>query len=239
MNSNEWDSLSSSYSSWIRGGPHRGRALYGALTTGICDLVPDNVNSIADLGCGDGSLLKALSRSVQMTGVDFSPEMLQRASENIPGLTVVQADLGAPLPLQSGAYDIVICSMVLMYLSSLGPVMQEIRRILAFTPRAGKAIVAVPHPCFFNRRESLRGYEYFNEIIYEKTLDASIPERIWHAHRTLSSYSAAFRRAGLAISSIVETRVTPNEAVESEMSQYRVLPVHCIFELIPLPCHTD
>ena len=51
---------------------------------------------VVDLGCGPGHgsrILKSRWPSARVTGVDFSPEMLQRASLDAPGLTWQQADL--------------------------------------------------------------------------------------------------------------------------------------------------
>src|SRR4029453_4723914 len=51
---------------------------------------------ISDLGCGPGNITRLLAGgwpSAQVTGVDSSTEMLEKARKEAPGITFVQADI--------------------------------------------------------------------------------------------------------------------------------------------------
>lgn len=63
--------------------------------------------SLLELGCGTGALLAGLSAGLDLTGVDQSHEMLAKASVNVPGATLVNADM---TKIELGArFDVVIC----------------------------------------------------------------------------------------------------------------------------------
>jgi len=91
---------------------------------------------VLDLGCGDGHLLKLLVEAghspAQLTGLDLSTEELSLAT-NRPELSGVRLLQGHAdqLPIEDGAVDVVVCHMVLMLVSPLAPVVEELARILA------------------------------------------------------------------------------------------------------------
>jgi ubiquinone/menaquinone biosynthesis C-methylase UbiE len=81
----------------------------------LLSVLPPVPARIADLGCGTGSLALLLAaEGYAVDGVDFSPEMIWRAREKeIAGsVTFTQADAD-DLPLEPGAYDVVLCRHVL------------------------------------------------------------------------------------------------------------------------------
>jgi SAM-dependent methyltransferase len=79
----------------------------------LLDLLPPAPARIADLGCGTGTLSLLLSEEgYDVTGVDFSPEMVRRARAKAPELRFVEADASAP-PLDPASYDVVLSRHVL------------------------------------------------------------------------------------------------------------------------------
>lgn len=74
-------------------------------------LVPDDVCTVLDLGCGDGTISNALvARGAKVTGIDISREALRYFA----GRGVVASLDHLPLPTRS--FDLVICAEVLEHL---------------------------------------------------------------------------------------------------------------------------
>jgi SAM-dependent methyltransferase len=84
----------------------------------LLSLLPVVPARVADLGCGTGTLTLLLAgEGYAVDGVDFSPEMIRRAREKHDGraagpVTFTEGDADRP-PLESGAYDVVLCRHVL------------------------------------------------------------------------------------------------------------------------------
>jgi RimJ/RimL family protein N-acetyltransferase/protein-L-isoaspartate O-methyltransferase len=77
------------------------------------DLLPPPPARVADLGCGTGTLALLLTEEgYDVTGLDFSPEMVRRARAKVPGVEFVEADAAAP-PLDPTTYDVVLSRHVL------------------------------------------------------------------------------------------------------------------------------
>jgi SAM-dependent methyltransferase len=63
--------------------------------------------SLLELGCGTGAMLAGLAPSLEVTGVDRSPEMLAVAARTAPAARLVEGDMTA---FSLGAkFDVVIC----------------------------------------------------------------------------------------------------------------------------------
>jgi RimJ/RimL family protein N-acetyltransferase len=79
----------------------------------LIELMPPAPARIADLGCGTGTLSALLAdEGYDVTGVDFSPEMIVRARHKAPSVEFVEADASAP-PLALASYDVVLSRHVL------------------------------------------------------------------------------------------------------------------------------
>jgi SAM-dependent methyltransferase len=67
---------------------------------------PD-AGSLLELGCGTGAVLAGLGNSLDLTGIDRSPEMLAAAAAKLNGVRLVQADItGFSLGTR---FDVMIC----------------------------------------------------------------------------------------------------------------------------------
>jgi SAM-dependent methyltransferase len=87
----------------------------------LLELLPERVERVIDLGCGDGRLL-ALVRDARPgaagVAVDFSPPMLARLRErfeSVADVEVVDHDLSRPLP-ELGSFDLVVSSFAIHHL---------------------------------------------------------------------------------------------------------------------------
>lgn len=96
--------------------PHRSEG-----ETVVLELLPERVERVLDLGCGDGRLLALVLEARRAAGgvaVDFSPPMLERARErfsDVPGVEVREHDLAEPLP-DLGSFDLVVSSLAIHHL---------------------------------------------------------------------------------------------------------------------------
>jgi SAM-dependent methyltransferase len=100
----------------------------------------------ADLGCGTGRTAAWLREHgvASIDGVDLSPEMLAVARERGVHDRLVVAEV-ADAGLESGAYDLVVASLVDEHLEELGPLYREAWRLA----RPGGLFVLVAfHPHF-------------------------------------------------------------------------------------------
>ncbi|MEE9404719.1 MAG: metalloregulator ArsR/SmtB family transcription factor [Algisphaera sp.] len=116
--------------------------LYGAgfSREALLALVPETW-TVADLGCGTGSLACDLGPVVdQVIGVDNSPAMLEAARAQTRGLdnvTIKQGELTA-LPLEDASCDATLCVLVLTYLDDPAAAVAEMARVLR---PGGRAVV--------------------------------------------------------------------------------------------------
>ena len=89
------------------------REVWRSLLLGV---LPPARARVADLGCGTGTLSLLLGEAGHtVDGVDFSPAMVRLAQAKgagVPGVHFIEADAAAP-PLETGAYDAVLCRHVL------------------------------------------------------------------------------------------------------------------------------
>ncbi len=94
------------------------------------------IDTLADLGCGPGFVLRELSTVVKkLIGVDYSDKMLQQARENLCELRAdgrVELRLGAieHLPMRDEEVDLVLINLVLHHIAEPHGIFQEVNRIL-------------------------------------------------------------------------------------------------------------
>lgn len=103
-------------------------------------------SEVADIGCGTGRhALWMAADGARVTALDFSEGMLAEARKK-PGaeaVRFVRHDLTTPLPLRDGAFDRVLCSLVVEHLDDFAALFGELRRICAAD---GRVVVTAMHP---------------------------------------------------------------------------------------------
>ncbi len=89
------------------------------------NLIPQDVSSILELGCGDGRILRALSDNVHATGIDINSVRIKL----FPGNKII-GDI-SNLPIKSMMFDMVLCCEVLEHLDDkiLFLTLEEIQRV--------------------------------------------------------------------------------------------------------------
>lgn len=90
---------------------------------------------VLDLGCGAGPVLTELRRrGVDVTGIDYSEDMLENArrrlrAERLGDGRLFQGDC-RDTGLPAGSFDVIVCLGVIAYMEDYDPVLDEIRRLL-------------------------------------------------------------------------------------------------------------
>lgn len=97
-------------------------------------LVDVSGREVLDIGCGGGIYSKALADlgAANVTGVDFSEEMLRGARENAKGYEQVQFAVGNALAtgLANGRYDVILERALVHHLTDLQACFAEAYRLL-------------------------------------------------------------------------------------------------------------
>lgn len=96
-----------------------------------------------DAACGTGRyslILKNLGYKV--TGIDFSPEMLEVAKKQIKGVKLIESDL-SKIPLKSDSFDLVLCGLGLNQIKDISKPIMEFARIVK---PGGRIIISSIHP---------------------------------------------------------------------------------------------
>ncbi len=122
--------------------------LFGARTElfALAGLLDDS-QVVGDLGCGTGQLSEVLAPFVkQVIAVDESAAMLRAAKARLAPLKNVALREGSveALPIDDGALDVAVMSLVLHYVTDPTAVFAEVRRTLA--PSGGRLLLVDMFP---------------------------------------------------------------------------------------------
>ncbi len=101
------------------------------------EAVVQSGDRVLDACCGTGDLaVAAARRGGQVTGLDFSERMLERARRKAPDVEWVAGDLLA-LPFADGSYDAATVGFGVRNVEDLGRAVRELRRVLRSGGRLG------------------------------------------------------------------------------------------------------
>lgn len=100
---------------------------------------------VLDVGCGTGRWLHRLlnMEARSLTGIDFSPEMLEHARQKLGGRAMLAVGNATTLPAANSSCDIVLASFIASYIPDLPAFAAEIRRALR---DHGRLYVSDIHP---------------------------------------------------------------------------------------------
>lgn len=103
-----------------------------------------NLN-ILDAACGPGTLtVQLLDAGATVTGFDISQKCLKLAKKITNGRArLLHADLAAPLPFESGQFDLVVSSLAMDYVYDWQLPVQEFYRVLKY---GGRLVMSIVHP---------------------------------------------------------------------------------------------
>ncbi len=204
-----------------------------------------NGKKILDLGCGEGGYSRELAkRGAQLVSVDCSAKAIEYAKrladEEKLSIEHYVRNSNDLFDIESGQFDIVLCSMMLMDCADFDGTLREAVRVLK--PQ-GKLHASVLHPCFDGNHETGIGRQgagidrqvvvknYFEPKEWEAPLWQGTIPVIWR-HRTLEEYVKGFVKAGLNIVDMNEPRADDELAKQSvTMAWLQKIPLYLYWEL--------
>ncbi len=160
---------------------------------------------VLDAGCGPGSYAEWLIEyGAEVVGIDVSPKMIRFARRRLGrGVPLHLADLDKPLDfLETGTFDIVLCSLVLDYVKDWGSLFAEFSRVLkAF----GVLVFSTGHPFmdYLGHTET----DYYDTTLVEDTWTGfGIKVAVPYYRRPLGSMLGPLLQAGFTLEKILEPR---------------------------------
>ncbi len=116
-------------------------------------LEPKPGQTILDIACGNGNYARRLAElGANVVACDLSERFLQRAKAK-PGAAnaaieyrrIDATDAEQLLTLEKNRFDSAVCSMALMDMPTVDPLLQTLPKLLK---PGGRFVFSVPHPCF-------------------------------------------------------------------------------------------
>jgi ubiquinone/menaquinone biosynthesis C-methylase UbiE len=149
---------------------------------------------VLEVGCGSGAFLyPAWQLGAQVSGVDYSWQLVKGASRALPEGCFVQAEAAA-LPLPAAEFSLVLCHSVFQYFASEHYAVQAIREMQrVLVPRAGRmAILDINDSEKEDAFYQLRGEQIGHEEYREKYQD--YPHRFYRKEWFARQFAAAGMR---------------------------------------------
>ena len=225
-----WDANAGDWIRWARS-PQLDHGFWRMGLPWLLDLLPPPGRLTLDVGCGEGRLARVLhARGHNVLGVEPSPALVSVARGGEPAIEVLGGDAAA-MPLDDGAADLAVASMVLMNVDDMPVVVAEVARVLE---PGGAFVFSVVHPV-----NSMGDAEagYFETVRYSETLRASDAELTVHeTHRPLGAYFSALAAAGFLVERLAEP--VPDDAhVEDhpEAARWRERPSFMLVKAVRRP----
>ena len=131
--------------------------------------------NVLDMGCGTGRHTLWLAQAgANVTGIDFSEAMLEKAREKTKGYSIklIKHDLHERLPFVPGEFDMVISGLVLEHIADLAFHFSEVERVLA---NSGRAVISAMHPAMFLRDSQA---QFTDPCSGEKIRPGSLPHQL-------------------------------------------------------------
>lgn len=163
---------------------------------------------VLDAGCGSGIYSEwLLEHGAEVVALDASPKMVEHATRRTQGRATIRvADLGAPLDfLESGAFDLVVCPLVMEYIRDWRATFAEFHRVLR---PGGVLVVSVTHPAFDFAYHRSRRYFEVERVQAEWRGFTPVRVRMPSYRRSLAETVNPFADAGFRIEQLLEPRPT-------------------------------
>jgi 2-polyprenyl-3-methyl-5-hydroxy-6-metoxy-1,4-benzoquinol methylase len=148
-----WDQNAEWWDQRVGEGNNFQRLLIGPATERLLELQPGEL--VLDAACGNGAFSRRMARlGARVVAFDFSETFLQRAkartaehADRIDYRLVDATDEGQLMGLGEGRFDAAVCTMALMDMAAIDPLISALSQLLK---AGGRFVFSVPHPCFNN-----------------------------------------------------------------------------------------
>jgi 2-polyprenyl-3-methyl-5-hydroxy-6-metoxy-1,4-benzoquinol methylase len=222
------------------------RVLIGPNTERLLALQPDEL--VLDIACGNGAFARRMAQlGARVVASNFSEVFIERAmartphSDRITYRVVDATDEQQLLALGQGRYDAAVCTMGMMDIATIDPLLSALRRLLK---PGGRFVFSVMHPCF-NGEGMMKFYEEedragqivvtrgiktitYNSAGASKGLGIATPATPqFYFMRTLSALLGTGFRAGFVVDALEEPVFPPPDAaagISFEWSAFGEIP---------------
>ena len=112
------------------------------------------VDSILDVGCGEGFTLNRLREKgigEKLEGIEYSQDAIDLGKNMYPGVKITKGDIHS-LPYKDNSFDLVLCTEVLEHVKDPDKALRELVRV-----SKKYLIVSVPNEPFFMFAQLVRG----------------------------------------------------------------------------------
>lgn len=187
-----WEKNASPWSAAVRGGYIESRKLITdkAIVEAVLSHSPE---SVLDIGCGEGWLIRALSSQVaHLVGVDVVPDLIEQAESAGGGHFLVASYEDIAAGAVEGLFDAVVCNFSLLGKESVEALFVAIPTILK---PGGVFIVQTPHPVISNDLHYIDGWRKGSWAGFGSDFIDPAP---WY-FRTLESWVALFSDNGFRL----------------------------------------
>lgn len=122
---------------------------YAVLTRETVPLLTEAIQTgngrrVLEIGSGPGHVAHALTKTgATLTGVDFSPQMVEVAQRHYPDITFQEAD-AEHLPFDAATFDAVVSNFTVHHLARPEAVFKEICRVLVSAGRFAFVVWGIP-----------------------------------------------------------------------------------------------
>jgi 2-polyprenyl-3-methyl-5-hydroxy-6-metoxy-1,4-benzoquinol methylase len=225
-----WDRNATAWDAYMGEGGGFQRVLIGPVTERLLALQPDE--RVLDIACGNGAFSRRMAAlGARVVASDFSPKFVElaraRTVEHVDRISyhVVDAtDESQLLALGVGGFDAAVCTMGIMDMPAVDPLMRAINRLLK--PR-GRFIFSVMHPCFNGeaiskfveeedragtivKTRGVRVWKYKGMGVSKGIGIATQPVPQYYFMRTISTLLGSAFEAGLVVDALEEPAFPPD-----------------------------
>jgi 2-polyprenyl-3-methyl-5-hydroxy-6-metoxy-1,4-benzoquinol methylase len=146
-----WDRNADFWTERMGEGNEFHRVLIGPAQERLLDLRPGE--SVLDIGCGNGQFTRRMAQlGARVLALDVSPRMIENARaqtsdghDRVDYRVVDAADSAALAALGSNGFDAAVCTMAMMDMAAIEPLMSALSALLK---NGGRFVFSILHPCF-------------------------------------------------------------------------------------------